>query len=59
MKKLILNRLFLNPFYYALLHSPSEQEMEKYVKIVNELRILFYERKMEGIAENFKSNRLN
>jgi hypothetical protein len=25
MKKFILNRLLLNPFYFALLHSPSEQ----------------------------------
>ena len=35
MKKFLLNRLLLNPFYYALLCTPSEQEMERYVKIVN------------------------
>lgn len=59
MKKFLLNRLLLNPFYYALLYSPSEQEMERYVKIVNELRILFYEKKMDGIPENLRSTRLN
>lgn len=51
MKKFILNRLLLNPFYFALLNSPSEQEMERYVKVANEVRILFYEKKMDGISQ--------
>jgi hypothetical protein len=42
MKKFILNRFFLNPFYFALLHSPTEQEMERYVRVANDTRILFY-----------------
>jgi hypothetical protein len=58
MKKFILNRLLLNPYYFALLQSPSEQEMERYVRVANEVRILFYEKKMESIPQEYKSSRL-
>lgn len=45
-KKFILNRLFLSPFFFALLYTPDSKEMEKFVKIANEMRILFYEKKV-------------
>jgi hypothetical protein len=32
--------------------------MERYVRIANEVRILFYEKKMEGIPQEYRSARL-
>jgi hypothetical protein len=45
-KKFVLNRFFLNPFFYALLYTPDPKEMGRFVKIANEMRILFYEKKV-------------
>ena len=41
-KKLILNRLFLNPTHFNLLMAPDEDEMFRYVDCANSIRTLFY-----------------
>lgn len=45
MKKLVLNRLLLNPSFFAVLMAPNEEEMRQYVSSANSLRVLFYEKK--------------
>lgn len=42
MKKLFLNRLLLNPSFFALLMNPSEEDMKQYVSCANSLRLFFY-----------------
>ena len=51
MKKLLLNRLFLNPAFFATLMNPSEEEMSQYVEDANSLRMLFYEKKVDSLQE--------
>lgn len=51
MKKFILNRLLLNPTFFALLVKPSEEKMGQYVEVANSLRILFYEKKVQVLQD--------
>lgn len=41
MKKLLLNRFFLNPTFYVLYNEPNEKEIKDYVHVANYIRVIF------------------
>ena len=50
-KKLLLNRLLLNPNYFSLFQTSSVPQLQLFIEAANAIRILFYEKRVAQLEQ--------